>query len=262
MPSAGWAGPPRSRRSPAWSAARPCSRREALAARARRYANRDWASASARRSAPANAPPLRLVLLGDSSALGVGVDRVADTVGGQLARCSPTGRARAGPALQRGRLRLPLHRPGHPGGPGAARRAARRGRGADRRERRGRPAPARRGRRLPGAPPCAGCATRASRWSSAPAPTWAPSGRSPSRCARWRAGTAGASARAQAGPWSRPAASVVDLARETGAVFRADAGTLCYDGFHPSADGYRVWAHALLPGRDGRGDRRPPGVTN
>ena len=40
---------------------------------------------------------------------------------------------------------------------------------------------------------------------------------------------------------------VVDLAAETGAVFRADAGTLCYDGFHPSADGYRVWAYALLP---------------
>jgi lysophospholipase L1-like esterase len=40
---------------------------------------------------------------------------------------------------------------------------------------------------------------------------------------------------------------VVDLATETGRVFRADAGTLCYDGYHPSADGYRVWAHALLP---------------
>ena len=34
---------------------------------------------------PAGKPPLRLVLLGDSTALGVGVDRVADTVGGQLA---------------------------------------------------------------------------------------------------------------------------------------------------------------------------------
>ncbi|MEV1144945.1 SGNH/GDSL hydrolase family protein, partial [Micromonospora sp. NPDC049799] len=41
--------------------------------------------------------------------------------------------------------------------------------------------------------------------------------------------------------------TVVDLAAETGPVFRADAGTLCHDGFHPSADGYRVWAHALLP---------------
>jgi lysophospholipase L1-like esterase len=39
----------------------------------------------------------------------------------------------------------------------------------------------------------------------------------------------------------------VDLALETGLVFRADAGTFSYDGYHPSADGYRVWAHALLP---------------
>jgi len=39
----------------------------------------------------------------------------------------------------------------------------------------------------------------------------------------------------------------VDLAGRTGAVFRADEGTLCADGFHPSADGYRVWAHALYP---------------
>ncbi|MFD0822469.1 SGNH/GDSL hydrolase family protein, partial [Micromonospora zhanjiangensis] len=41
--------------------------------------------------------------------------------------------------------------------------------------------------------------------------------------------------------------AVVDLGAEAGPVFRADAGTLCYDGYHPSADGYRVWAHALLP---------------
>jgi lysophospholipase L1-like esterase len=39
----------------------------------------------------------------------------------------------------------------------------------------------------------------------------------------------------------------VDLAALTGAVFRADAGTLSNDGYHPSADGYRVWAHALMP---------------
>ncbi len=39
----------------------------------------------------------------------------------------------------------------------------------------------------------------------------------------------------------------VDLAAIAGPVFRADAGTLSADGFHPSADGYRVWAHALLP---------------
>lgn len=39
----------------------------------------------------------------------------------------------------------------------------------------------------------------------------------------------------------------VDLARRAGPVFRADPGTICVDGFHPSADGYRVWAHALYP---------------
>ncbi|HEX5741341.1 MAG TPA: SGNH/GDSL hydrolase family protein, partial [Pilimelia sp.] len=25
------------------------------------------------------------------------------------------------------------------------------------------------------------------------------------------------------------------------------AGTFCDDGYHPSADGYQVWAHAMLP---------------
>lgn len=39
----------------------------------------------------------------------------------------------------------------------------------------------------------------------------------------------------------------VELAARTGAVFRADPGTICVDGFHPSADGYRIWAHALYP---------------
>lgn len=39
----------------------------------------------------------------------------------------------------------------------------------------------------------------------------------------------------------------VDLAGITGPVFRADPGTLSADGYHPSADGYRIWAHALLP---------------
>jgi lysophospholipase L1-like esterase len=39
----------------------------------------------------------------------------------------------------------------------------------------------------------------------------------------------------------------VDLALRTSAVFRADPNTICVDGFHPSADGYRIWAHALYP---------------
>jgi lysophospholipase L1-like esterase len=38
----------------------------------------------------------------------------------------------------------------------------------------------------------------------------------------------------------------VDLAAATGPVFRADPGTFSEDRFHPSADGYRLLAEALL----------------
>ncbi|HWB34763.1 MAG TPA: hypothetical protein VHA75_01940, partial [Rugosimonospora sp.] len=53
--------------------------------------------------------------------------------------------------------------------------------------------------------------------------------------------------RAQAEAVAAAGGVAVDLAAATGPVFRADSGTLCRDGFHPSADGYRVWAHALYP---------------
>jgi len=39
----------------------------------------------------------------------------------------------------------------------------------------------------------------------------------------------------------------VDLAARTGPVFRADPGTISGDGYHPSADGYQLWALALYP---------------
>ena len=42
----------------------------------------------------------------------------------------------------------------------------------------------------------------------------------------------------------------VDLAERVGPVFRADPATYCEDGFHPSADGYRLIAEALLPAVD------------
>jgi lysophospholipase L1-like esterase len=54
-------------------------------------------------------------------------------------------------------------------------------------------------------------------------------------------------AKAQAAAVREAGGVPVDLAARTGPVFRADAGTLCEDGYHPSADGYRVWAHALFP---------------
>ncbi len=56
----------------------------------------------------------------------------------------------------------------------------------------------------------------------------------------------------------------VDLAARTGPVFRADPATLSKDLFHPSADGYRLWAGALLPAvREAavRSPSIPPPVT-
>ncbi|MEV1144365.1 GDSL-type esterase/lipase family protein, partial [Micromonospora sp. NPDC049799] len=68
---------------------------QAFVARHRRYAQPELGLALRATVGRAGAPPLRLVLLGDSSALGVGVDRLDDTIGGQLANLlaeGPTGR--------------------------------------------------------------------------------------------------------------------------------------------------------------------------
>ena len=58
---------------------------EAVAAKSRRYARPSFGLAIRSAVGRTNAARVRLVLLGDSTALGVGVDRVSDTVGGQLA---------------------------------------------------------------------------------------------------------------------------------------------------------------------------------
>ena len=109
-------------------------------------------------------------------------------------------------------------------------------------------APARRGRRLPGRrrAPAARRRCRGGRRHLPRPGRRAARSRQPLRQV---AGLVGRRmARAQTAAVLAAGGTVVDLGAETGAVFRADAGTLCYDGFHPSADGYRVWAHALLPG--------------
>ena len=41
--------------------------------------------------------------------------------------------------------------------------------------------------------------------------------------------------------------TAVDIGEAVGPVFRADPAAYCEDGFHPSADGYRLIAEALLP---------------
>lgn len=52
-------------------------------------------------------------------------------------------------------------------------------------------------------------------------------------------------AAAEAGAAAGVGGEPVDLARLTGPIFRADPGTLSTDLFHPSADGYRLWAEVL-----------------
>jgi len=220
---------------------------ETAAARSRRFAKPDMRLAMRSSIGPAKAPPLRLVLLGDSTALGVGVDRVTDTVGGQLAALLADGpggrrvelssvavsgshaadlaiqvaRAMVGPrpdvaviligANDAIRLALPGETAGHLGD------AVRRLVGA-------------------GVPVVVGTCP-----DLGAARAFAPPLR---QMLGWHGRRI---ARAQSAAVREAGGVPVDLAERTGPVFRADPGTLCHDGFHPSADGYRVWAHTLLP---------------
>ena len=223
---------------------------EAIAAKGRRYAKPTMGLALRTSMGPSSAPTLRLVLLGDSAAIGVGVEWLSETVGGQLARMLAEGSPETGErhvllssvgvagsrstdlATQVARallgdkpdvavvligandatgLRVPEEAAEHLGA------AVRRLREA-------------RVEVVVGTCPDLGAV------------------RSIAPPLRQVAGLLGRRvAKAQARAVIEAGGVVVDLAEETGAVFRADAGTLCYDGFHPSADGYRVWAHALFP---------------
>ena len=220
---------------------------QAVVARTRPYAKPDMRLAMRSSVGATGRPPLRLMLVGDATALGVGVDRVADTVGGQLAVLLAEGAAgrrvelssvavagsrSADLATQVARA-LVGTRPDvavilvgtndvtHLAG--AAEAAEHLG-NACRRLRDARIAV------VVGTCPDFG-ALRAFAPPLRQVLAW--HGRRLAKLQGIAAGAAGA--------------IVVDLAAQTGAVFRADAGTLCHDGLHPSADGYRVWAHALLP---------------
>ncbi|GIJ28597.1 hypothetical protein Vqi01_37590 [Micromonospora qiuiae] len=220
---------------------------QAVVARNRRYAQPELGLALRATIGRVGAPPVRLVLLGDSAALGVGVDRLGDTIGGQLAELlaeGPSGRLvhlssvgvsgsrSTDLATQVARALLgerpdvavilvgandatSLRRP--------AEAAAYLGAAVHRLHQAGVEV-------VVGTCPDLG-AVRAI----------APPLRQVIGWVGRRIGRAQTSAVLDAG------GTVVDLAAETGPVFRADAGTFCHDGYHPSADGYRVWAHALLP---------------
>jgi lysophospholipase L1-like esterase len=199
---------------------------------------------------PQSAPPLRLVLLGDSAAVGVGVEWLSETLGGQLARLLADGTPESG---QRHVLLSSVGVAGSRSSDLATQVArallgdrpdvaviligsydATTGRGPE--EAAGHLGQAVRRLRSAGVQVVVGtCPDLGAVRSMAPP-------------LRQIAGMIGRRmAKAQAKAVAEAGGVVVDLAGETGAVFRADAGTLCYDGFHPSADGYRVWAHALYP---------------
>jgi lysophospholipase L1-like esterase len=223
---------------------------EAIAAKGRRYAKPTMGLALRTSMGPSRAPVLRLVLLGDSAAIGVGVEWLSETVGGQLARLLAEGNAQSGErhvllssvgvagsraadlATQVARallgdrpdvavvligqndatgLRSPDESAAHLGAAVARLRDA-------------------------GVQVVVGTCPDLGAIRSVAPPL------------RQLAGFLGRRmAKAQARAVEDADGVVVELGEETGAVFRADAGTLCYDGFHPSADGYRVWAHALYP---------------
>ncbi|MEG3632311.1 SGNH/GDSL hydrolase family protein [Micromonospora palythoicola] len=220
---------------------------EAVVARNRRYAQPELGLALRATVGRAGAPPLRLVLLGDSAALGVGVDRLGDTIGGQLAELLAEGP---------GGRQVHLSSVGVSGSRSTdlATQVARALLGE-------RPDVAVilvgandvTGMRRPAeAAAYLGAAVHRLRHAGVEVVV----GTCPDLGAvraiasplRQVVGWLGRRvARAQTGAVLDAGGTVVDLATETGPVFRADAGTFCHDGYHPSADGYRVWAHALLP---------------
>ena len=231
---------------------------QAVLARARRYAKPDLRLAMRSAVGSTGAQPLHLVLLGDSTALGVGVDKMIDTVGGQLAQLLAEAHSGAAALSYGGReaRRVELSSVAVAGSRSAdlgtqvaralvgprpdiavilvgANDAVRFARIGEAAEHLGTAV-----RRLRTAGVCVVVGTVPDLGA---ARAFAPPLR---HLVGWQ-GRRLAWAQAIA---VRAADGVpVDLAGQTGAVFRADAGTYCHDGYHPSADGYRVWAHALLP---------------
>jgi lysophospholipase L1-like esterase len=218
---------------------------EAMAARSRRYAKPDLGLAIRATLGEDARPPLRLVLLGDALALGVGVETVEETVGGQLARMladagarvalstvavsgarsadlpTQVARAQLGPRPDLAVILVGMNDATHLIRPGEAAASL---------------ATAVRRLRDAGTSVVVGtCPDLGAVRAIAP----------PLRqIIGWYGRRV---ARAQASATRAAGAAAVDLATQVGPVFRADEGMLCHDGFHPSADGYRVIAYALFP---------------
>jgi lysophospholipase L1-like esterase len=218
---------------------------EIVAARSRTYAKPDLGLTVRGSTEAKGRPRLRLMLLGDATALGVGVDAPEQTLGGQLARlladagatvalstvavagarsadlATQVARAQLGTTPDLAVILVGMNDVTHLVRPGEAAAALAT---AVRRLRDGGTAV------VVGTCPDLGAARAV-----------APPLR---QLSGWYARRI---ARAQAGAARAAGAAVVDLGGQVGPVFRADAGMLCHDGLHPSADGYRVIAYALYP---------------
>jgi lysophospholipase L1-like esterase len=222
---------------------------EAMVAKVRRYARPDLNLAMRASVGPNHAPPLRLVLLGDSSALGVGVERVGDSVGGHLAELLAGAQGSDGRRIELScaaiagahteDLGTQVARTLITGQPDVAVILV----GANDAV-----------RMRPPAASAAHLSAAVRRLDDAGVAVVV--GTCPDLGAvrafapplRQIAGMLGRRvARAQTAAARVAGATVVDLAAQAGPVFRADPATLCPDGFHPSAAGYRVWARVLFP---------------
>jgi lysophospholipase L1-like esterase len=218
---------------------------EGLVAARRTYMSADSAPAPEGSYGPADGSPLRLVLLGDSTAAGLGVARTEDTVGGRLAALlGATGRRvvldGVGVSGSRaGDLRTQVSRALLHGRPdvavilvGANDATHLTSLDAVQRD-------------LSGAVARLRAAGTAVVVGTCPDLGAARAFAQPLReLVAWSGRRTGAAQREAV----RLAGGVpVDLAARTGPVFRADPGTLSEDRFHPSADGYDLWALALYP---------------
>ncbi len=218
---------------------------EAVIARSRRYAHPELGTGMRTTVGEATAPPVRIVLLGDATAAGVGVDRVADSVGGQLATLlAGTGRrvelsSVAVAGSQGSDLHTQVARALLGPRPDIAVVLI----GSDDAVHLVRPADA--------ALHLGAAVRRLTEAGVAVVAGTCPdlgAARAIAQPLRWVVGRLGRRlGSAQIQGVLDGGGTPVDLAGRTGTVFRADPGTLCWDRYHPSADGYRVWAHALYP---------------
>ena len=190
--------------------------------------------------------PLVFTVLGDSSAVGLGVERATETPGVLIAAAlDRTGRA-PGPPGPAGRLRRRVPRPRRAGRQGAG-RAPRRRADHDRRQRRHQPDPA---RGLGPAPrrrrPPAHRGRLRGRRRHLPRPRHHPADR-PAAAHASPAGGAGSMAAAQTVAVVEAGGRTVSLGSVLGPAFASDRSMFSIDEFHPSAVGYAQAAAVLLP---------------